>query len=272
MNEERIYPGFRSQGGVQSGGFSDMKFEPPPEEVDDQDLYMSKCMAQYLDKYVDQHVYSGKSLRDRIRFGVAVDKLDKIASGWTVEYTGVEKPQTVATRKVIVATGATSVPQMPDLKGQDDFGGPIVHTLDYGRSKIFNRNDIQSIAVLGGGKSAADMVYENVKAGRKVNWIIRKSGKGPGSFVGAKVKLGSIKNAGDLAALRLFPSILVLPGLQAASLWQRFLYNTKAGAWVLKKLGSVINEQFVAAARYDDRPGARESFKLLRTEMNGMAR
>ncbi|KAL9095232.1 MAG: hypothetical protein Q9165_002488 [Trypethelium subeluteriae] len=40
-----------------------------------------------------------------------------------------------------------------------------------------------NITVLGGGKSAADMVYAAVKANKHVSWIVRRSGEGPGIFV-----------------------------------------------------------------------------------------
>jgi dimethylaniline monooxygenase (N-oxide forming) len=262
VEKERVYPGFRSQGGVRTGGFSDVKFEPPEGEVDDQDFYMARTMADYLDGYANQHEYSGTSLRDRIHFGIRITELERLSSGWMLHCTSVDGTVSFKANKVLVATGSTSVHNMPEFKSRDTFGGPIVHTLDYGRSKIYERKDIDQIAIVGGGKSAADMAYESVKAGRRVKWIVRKSGKGPGSFLSPKVQVGSIKSPAELALVRFFPSILVLPGLQKAGLWQRFLYNTRLGAWVLEKVRQSINDQslLLRDVRIDREQRRRSSF------------
>ena len=267
---ERAYPGFRSQGGLRSGGFSDVKFDPPKEDVDDYDFYKSTAMAAYLDRYVDDHVYAGSTLRERIRFGATVDKVEQTPAGWLTSYSSGNRESVVASRKLIVATGSTSVPNMPELPGRDAFDGPIVHTLNYGRSKVYERKDTKNIAVVGGGKSAADMVYENVKAGRNVKWIIRASGKGPGAFLDVKLQPFGLRNAGEVGLVRATASILTLPGLQHASLWQRFMFNTRIGSWFLRKFREFLTRQFVLSARYDDRPGARETFKNLKTEIDAV--
>ena len=245
-----------------------MKFNPPKEDVNEDDFYKSTAMAAYLEKYVDEHIYSGTTLRDRIRFACTVNKVDQTTTGWTIHYARSDKPESITTRKLIVASGSTSVPNMPSLPGRDTFGGPIVHTVEYGRSKIFARQDIKSVAVIGGGKSAADMVYANVKAGREVKWIIRASGKGPGVFVDVQLKAGYIHNAGELGVVRAAASLLTLPGLQAMSWWQWFLYDTRVGSWVLGKYMGALTSMLTASARYDDRPGARETFKLLKTDVD----
>lgn len=249
--------------------FSDSKFAPRQDEVDDQDLFAAGVLTRYLDKYVDEHIYAGQSLRDRVRFGTVIMGIQQQPDGWLIHCTTLDKPTTLKARKVIVATGSTSVPNLPEFKGREQFEGPIVHTVNYGRSKVYERNELNHVAVIGGGKSAADMVYESVKAGSRVKWIIRKSGKGPGGFLSTKLQVGTIKNAGELAMVRTFFNFIVMPGLQGAGVWQWFLYNTSVGSWVRKKLNDAINNQFTAPARYDDRPGANESFKLLRSEIKG---
>jgi hypothetical protein len=255
---------------VRFGGFSDVEFEPPEEDIDENDFYKSKAMAAYLENYVQCHEHGGITLRDRIHFGATVQGIAQTLAGWTVQYTQDQTSKDISARKIVIATGSTSVPNMPDLEGSKVFGGPIVHTLDYGRSKIYEREDIESIAVLGGGKSAADMVYENVKAGRRVKWIIRASGKGPGAFVDIRLKIPwlDVRNAGELGVIRFATSIITMPGLQSKSWWQTFLYDTRVGARVLGWLRAKLNQVFVAKARFEDRPGARETFRLLKTEID----
>lgn len=61
---------------------------------------------------------------------------------------------------------------MPLFTNQDQFKGPIVHQKEFGKiSKTALALDSPyiSITVIGGGKSAADMVYDCVKAGKKAN-------------------------------------------------------------------------------------------------------
>lgn len=76
----------------------------------------------------------------------------------------------VKSSKIVVATGNTSFPNMPSLPSQKDFAGPILHHKDFGKASqsILNDPKYKHIAVLGGGKSATDMVYESVKRGKVV--------------------------------------------------------------------------------------------------------
>lgn len=239
--------------------------------MDEHDFYKAEAMATYLRKYVQVHEYAGFTMNDRIHFGAEVISVEACLEGWRIFYTSNGNATNITSHKLIVATGSTSVPNMPDLPNQQDFGGPIIHTLDYGRSKFYESDDIKSVAVIGGGKSAADMVYMNVKLGRSVKWIIRSSGKGPGAFLNVKLRFASIRNAGDLAYVRFAASILTLPGLQPASYWQRFLYSTRIGSWVFNKFNVFLNNQLVVNARYDDRPGAMETFKELKSNIDAMA-
>lgn len=248
-----------------------MKFEPPSEDVDENDFFKAENMSVYLEKYIDEREYAGKTLRGRIRFAAEVEGLKQQDEGWTINFTMNGTSNSVAAHKLIVATGSTSVPNMPNLPGRENFDGPIIHTLNYGKSKFHERDDIKTVAVIGGGKSAADMVYNNVKLGRQVKWIIRSSGKGPGVFLDVKMKFASIRNAADLAYVRFAATLLALPGLQPASFWQSFLYSTRIGAWFFKKWNALLSNQLVVNAKYDDRPGAKESFKDLKADIDAVA-
>ena len=241
------------------------------QDVDDNDFYKAENMAEYLEEYVNDHEYSGVALAKRIQFGAEVNGVEEYNEGWRINFRVASKANTISSQKLIVATGSTSVPNMPALRGQNAFEGPIIHTLDYGRSKIFDRHDIKSVAVIGGGKSAADMVYQNIKLGRQVSWIIRSSGKGPGAFLDVKMKLGSVRNAADLAYVRFAASLLAFPGLQPASYWQSFLYTTRLGAWVFRKWRNLLNTMMLGSANYDNRPGAKAGFKDLKSSIDAVA-
>lgn len=252
------------------GGFSDMPLSPRPEEIDQNDFYDAKAMAMYLDEYVDKHVYSGQTLRDRIRFGTIVTSLDRTANGWRINCVGPSGSRSFETRKVIAASGSTSKANMPEFKGRETFKGPIIHTLDFGRSKVLQREDIKKVAVVGGGKSAADQAYQSVKAGKQVHWIIRRSGKGPGGFTETKAG-GPWHNITEVVCTRFFPSLIFFPGLKPASWWETFIFKTRLGQWIYRKLENAVTQKSIGTAQYDDRPGARESFAQLKTQMRGFS-
>ncbi|KAK5441960.1 hypothetical protein LTS15_011118 [Exophiala xenobiotica] len=272
-SSERVYPGFKSQQSVRMGGFSDMPFTPRPDQVDDWDFYKAEAMATYMDQYVDKHVYSGQTLRDRIRFGAEVSSLERITTGWRIHCTTPSGRQSFDTRKVIVATGSTSEANMPDFQGQETFEGPIVHTVNLGRSKVLEQADIKCVSIVGGGKSAADHAYQAVKAGKGVHWIIRRSGKGPGAFAPVEVG-GAVRsiwhNVSEIGSTRFLSNMVFFPGLAMSSWWERFIFHTTLGQWLYGKLEKSVSQRAIDAARYDDRPGARPSFSKLKTKAQGL--
>ena len=136
-------------------------------------------------------MYNGQSLRDRIYFGIRVRGIEKLDKSWTVSARRSEKEEeTLRSAKLVIATGHTTIPHMPILLGQSLFRGPVLHQKDFGKatSTILASDSYQNVTILGGGKSAADMVYDSVKAGKKVSWVIRETGEGPAAFAGAAGK------------------------------------------------------------------------------------
>jgi dimethylaniline monooxygenase (N-oxide forming) len=263
---ERVYRGFKAQGSTRTGGFSDVPFEPPAEGVDASDFYDAKHMSDYLDDYVDSHVYAGKTIRDRIEFNTKVEKIEKVNGAWIIHGSTASGSLAVyAAPKVIVASGRTSTPNEPRLLGKESFKGQIVHTMDYGRSKILEEPKVEKVSVLGAGKSAADMVYQAVKAGKSVNWIIRVSGKGPGKFIDGRGKAWC-RNIVELGHVRTLAALLDISALSPPSLWSWFIGKTSIGRRLLAKVFNSISQQAAADADYDRRPGARESFKLLKND------
>jgi cation diffusion facilitator CzcD-associated flavoprotein CzcO len=80
--------------------------------------------------------------------------------------------------RLIVATGLTSAPSIPELAGSKIFEGFQLHNKEFPKCSNLLEN-MQSVCVIGGPKSGWDMVYECASMGLKVNWVIRESGHGP---------------------------------------------------------------------------------------------
>jgi len=97
--------------------------------------------------------------------------------------------------KLIVATGIASNPHFPDIPGSQQFHGPIVHSEALGRSEeiLFKNDSIKAVSVIGGDKSAYDAVYTAASRGREVEWIIRRSGKGPAWMFPTHTNIGPFK-------------------------------------------------------------------------------
>jgi cation diffusion facilitator CzcD-associated flavoprotein CzcO len=126
-------------------------------------------LHRYLTAYAEHfRVFS------RIRFGTTVKTTELQENGsWLIHYeltNGQEKAKqvTLLGNKLVIATGMTSEPKMPLIKGSEIFGGHIFHFKD-----VPNHTDdigtAKNIVVLGGSKSAADAVYMNACKGRHVD-------------------------------------------------------------------------------------------------------
>jgi dimethylaniline monooxygenase (N-oxide forming) len=265
----RIYPGFWSQSGIRMSGFSDVPLTVPQNAEVFNDIFEAKYVTDYLERYLDNHIYSDVPLRDRVVTEFAVSKVDKVRDIWTVQGAlttdGVE--QLFKTKRIIIATGMTSALRMPNFDGQEQFGGPILHQVHYGQFLSEQPSDHRKVAVLGAGKSAADMVYGLVKAGNEVHWIIRKSGKGPGAFTNpAENAKGPFLNDPELAATRLFATMSPACFSQP-SLWTRFLHNTSMGERVLKGVWNGADEKCKRIGNFHGREGALQGFDQLESDV-----
>ena len=47
-------------------GFSDIPLTIPPDAQNYHDIFESKYVTSYLESYIDEHLYNGQPLRDRI--------------------------------------------------------------------------------------------------------------------------------------------------------------------------------------------------------------
>jgi dimethylaniline monooxygenase (N-oxide forming) len=157
-----------------------MPMERPPEEDCMNDLFRAKYTTKYLDEYVDAKRHSGLSLRERIKFNMDVLSISKVNAKWKIHCADTlnQSTETLLASKIMIANGQSSTPNMPNFQGREGFRDSVIHSIDFGTSTVIKDAAVQHVAVLGAGKSAVDMVYESVKAGKTVHWVIRESGSG----------------------------------------------------------------------------------------------
>ena len=137
------------------------------------------------------------NILERIEYQTQVLEITRLEEeqGWNVRVQTTSGEQTMQTRKLIIATGVTNRPHMPSIEGAESFEAPIIHSAHLGKQSgpLIKDPQVRTVAVLGGGKSAYDAVYLAAMAGKEVEWIIRKSGKGPAWVFPSHVQLGPIR-------------------------------------------------------------------------------
>ena len=246
--------------------FSDVALELPEDAPKLYDTFGAKYVTQYLEEYVDSHIYNGIPLRSRIRLDTEVRMVTKIETGWRMEVSG-NAPQSLKCTKLAVASGLTSLPNMPKFHHSHDWSAPTLHHRDFGvRSKtlLASSSCYNNVTVLGGGKSAADMVYASVKAGKNVNWIIRKSGEGPGIFMNPAAT-GRYRNNAEAGATQ--KATLINPSAFRSMVeWARKLHQSVSEKEALDSRIFAADRRYKAWANYRCRKGALPSFRELEPE------
>ena len=160
--------------------FSDRPMASPPPDDIYWGFFPAKYTTAYLESYVDDHTNQGQTIRDRIFFETRVSGVKKSRDGiWTISC---EKQRSILAIKLIDATGLTSEPYIPTIRGSETFEGLAMHHKAFGQSTFLSNPSKKHIMVLGGGKSAADVAYAAAKAGKTVSWVIREDGNGPAAF------------------------------------------------------------------------------------------
>ncbi|KAI4140780.1 MAG: hypothetical protein LQ341_003707 [Variospora aurantia] len=251
-NSERVYDTFYTQSPFGTWEFSDMAMPRPPEADMYNASFKAKYTSQYLESFVDSCVYAGKKLRERIRCGFDVQEITKRDDVWIIsghDQKGV--PRKLKSPKLVVASGLTSVPNMPFLLGQGKFQNPVVHQKDFGKSDVLSSSAVMRVTVLGAAKSAADLVYDCAKAGKAVTWIIRRTGTGPGVFVPSP-SARSASASYSVGTLRVFATLT--PSLfNSQSWWDRFLQRSPIGQRLLTKTWNDLERKVLRDGSFDNR-------------------
>ena len=99
--------------------------------------------------------------------------------GWTLEVSG---GHNITCEKLIYATGPTSN-AIVLFWPQEGFETPIIHSQQLGVHLDHIYNNVQRATVVGAAKSSYDTVFMLLKAGKKVDWIMRDSPSGPCRFL-----------------------------------------------------------------------------------------
>lgn len=102
----------------------------------------------------------------RPQFGVDVQRLERAGSGWRVQTSDGDRE----TSTVVVATGYSRVPHLPDWPGRGTFTGTITHSVDYREPSAYRG---RHVLVVGAGNSAAEIALELAGVAGRVDLSVR---------------------------------------------------------------------------------------------------
>ncbi|KAI9655991.1 MAG: hypothetical protein M1821_005052 [Bathelium mastoideum] len=205
-SEKRLYPNLVAQ--VNLGLFNYIDTPMPAAGVNSKRQVTGRMIHNYLQKYAEDH-----DLLRRIRFNTHVERVERSPRGWRLQFKDCN--DLLDTEKLMVATGVTSIPSLPECE-EEDVQIPVVHSRDLGQSfHDLQQSKYQHVMVVGAAKSAYDAVYLLLTMGKKVTWVIRPEGAGPLAILPSEL-LGYFTSIG-VASTRLMtglsPSILNTQGL-----------------------------------------------------------
>lgn len=219
---EKIYPSLYAQ---ISHPLFEYSFYPMKKEGISPDGYIpGMTVHEYLVNFARDY---DLTRRIRLRTNVVGVKRGLNSRGWVLE---INEGQIIECEKLIYATGPTSnaiVPSWP----QKGFGKPIIHSQQIGVHLDHIDSHVQRATVIGAAKSSFDTVFLLLKAGKKVDWIIRESPSGPVA-ISAPTFIGlwnTVDHVSTRMAASFSPSIMNISGF-----WYSFLQRTVIGRAITK--------------------------------------
>ncbi|WP_291213818.1 NAD(P)/FAD-dependent oxidoreductase [Hydrogenophaga sp.] len=119
-------------------------------------------VVDYLTRYADRHGIEPE-------LGDSVVGIEPAApgAGWI---TRTASGRLIASRQVVVATGANRRPRAPALPGQGHFGGRVLHSREYHNAKPFAN---QRVLVVGMGNTGAEIALDLVEHGVRAALSVR---------------------------------------------------------------------------------------------------
>ena len=171
--EQRIYPGLKSNNLIGRYEYPDLPMDEETYGVKEREHIPGMILHRYLTDFAKQH-----GVFERTRFN---HKLESITpqkdDTWVLEVLNTNTPKKIHTKKVILATGLTSMPNMPIYKGQETFGSPLFHAKDFHRERETLKTSKNAV-IIGGAKSAYDVAWAYCDAGVQSDLVIRPTGNG----------------------------------------------------------------------------------------------
>lgn len=176
-SKERLYPGLKTNNLLGTYESPDFPLTPEKFDVKPKNHIPGTVLQEYFTQYADKF-----GVTKKIRLNSKVEEVAENSEGrWIISVTDPEpqgQTKNILANKLIIATGLTGNPNMPEFPGVSKFDRPVFHAKEFLQHKELLK-EAKTVAVYGGGKSAWDAVYAYASEGVQVEWVIRESGRGP---------------------------------------------------------------------------------------------
>lgn len=259
--KERLYPGLKTNNLLGSYEFSDFPMYTEKFGAIEGQHIPGVVVHEYLTQFAShfnllhrirlQHVVKSAELQDDGNWLLSVQRYYPEDSGCTEEVQ-------LTTKRLVLATGLTSEPFVPEFVGKEIFNRLIMHSREL-KQRTQDLASAKQVVVMGGNKSAWDTCYSAAMAGASVHMLMRPSGGGP-SWVWP-LEFSPLKlSIQRLATTRFFT--LFDPCIWSSSdgfSWLRdLLHRTWIGHILVVMFWRIIANFVFAANRYDDHPEMRK--------------
>lgn len=250
----RLYPGLKSNNMIGTYEYPDFPMSEDIYGVGPFQHIPGTVLHRYLTDYAKHF-----GVFERIQFNTSVDKISPSASdGWTIMLRGEKGPRTLETAKLILATGLTSSPNMPQYRGAESFGAPLFHAKDFCKQAP-HLGKVNNAVVVGGAKSAFDVAYAMVQDGATVDLVVRPDGHGP-VWIAPMFVTPFKKRLDQLLHLRWMTWFSPCPwgGEDGYPNIRKFLHGTFIGRWMVNVFWKVLSNDVVTLNGYDNHPELRK--------------
>lgn len=250
-SEGRIYPGLKSNNLLNSYEFPDLPMDEATYGVKENNHIPGAVLHRYLTDFAKKF-----GVFERTRFHTRVVELSENAAikGWTVKAITSDKEYTLNTKKIILATGLTSTPNIPQYPGLEQFSGPVFHAKDFCKNGE-TVHTAKRVTVVGGAKSAYDVCWAYANSGVEVDLVIRPTGNGPVWLCPPWV-MGGAKKLEKLLHTRWMTWFSPCPWGNADGFsWiRRFLHGTSVGRFITRQFWGGLTADVVKLNDYDSHP------------------
>ncbi|WP_164928898.1 NAD(P)-binding domain-containing protein [Gloeobacter violaceus] len=152
----------RFQNSKYLSAFSDY---PMPEQMSDFPHHTE--ILAYLNSYVDHF-----RLRECIRLNCQVEKVSRSRDHWKVTVSTPEGAASESFDALAICSGVFREPRWPNIPGEADFKGTLLHAKDYKEPSMFAN---KRVVVMGNGASGVDIAVRATDFAQKVIWSFRRN-------------------------------------------------------------------------------------------------
>ncbi|KIW82677.1 hypothetical protein Z517_05704 [Fonsecaea pedrosoi CBS 271.37] len=251
-SENRLYPGLHSNNLVGSYEFSDFPLDRVALGISTGSHIPGPKLHLYLQAFAVEF-----DLSRRTKLNSKVEVVERLAPNrWKVSYKGASNStESVETNKLVIATGLTNNPFLPQCPGQDEFEAPLFHVRDLKDRVDGLVQSATNILLLGGSKSSYDVAYAFASQGVTVDWIIRESGHGA-NWMSPSLVTPFKKRLEGLVGVRFFtwfsPCIW---GAQDGFGWVRkLLHGTWIGRFFVDRFWDILTADLDERTGYNKHP------------------